>query len=74
MAQGKSPAERGSEAIDLITVEALENNVKVYEVDTSSIEPRFVVEEILKIVKNEMYAEKFKPGKVDWSEVVLGWY
>jgi adenylate kinase len=63
-----------AEAIDLITIEALENNVKVYEVDTSSIEPRFVVEEILKIVKNEMYAEKFKPGRVDWTEVVLGWY
>lgn len=63
-----------AEAIDLITVEALENNVKVYEVDTTTIEPRFVVEEILKIIKNEMYAEKFKPGHVDWSEVVLGWY
>jgi adenylate kinase len=63
-----------AEAIDLITVEALENNVKVYEVDSSTIEPRYVVEEILKIVKNEMYAEKFKPGHIDWSDVVLGWY
>jgi adenylate kinase len=63
-----------AEAIDLITVEALENNAKVYELDTTSIEPRYVVEEILKMVRNEMYAEKFKAGRIDWSEVVLGWY
>jgi adenylate kinase len=62
------------EAIDFITVEAMENCSRVYELDTTSTEPRFTVENMMKIIENEKFAEKFRPGKIDWSEEVLTWY
>jgi adenylate kinase len=61
-----------AEAIDLITVEAMEKNKNVYEVNTSSIGPEEAARQILEIVKGSVKGHE--PGHVDWSEEILSWY
>jgi len=61
-----------AEAIDLITVEAIEKHKNVYEVDTSSITAEEAAREILEIVKGSV--EGHEPGRIDWSEEILSWY
>ncbi|MCK5548195.1 MAG: adenylate kinase family protein [Thermoplasmata archaeon] len=63
-----------AEAIDVITVEALENGNRVYEVDATESKPETVVETILKILDDGDFSEKFRPGNIDWSEEVMKWY
>lgn len=63
-----------AEAIDVITIEALENSNSVYEIDATELNPTLAVKKILQILKDKDYAEKFKPGKINWSEVVMKWY
>ncbi len=61
-----------SEVIDVITVEAIESYRRVYEIDTSSKRPNKAVEVILQILNNE--GERYKAGRIDWSEEVMEWY
>ncbi|AMQ18137.1 adenylate kinase family protein [Thermococcus peptonophilus] len=55
-----------AELVDVILVEALEENENVIEVDTTGKTPEEVVEEILDLMQNGV---KRRVGIVDWSEV-----
>ncbi|KYK35692.1 MAG: hypothetical protein AYK18_02905 [Theionarchaea archaeon DG-70] len=55
-----------AEILGVITSEAIMNNGKVYEIDTSNKKPERVVNGILKILKGK--TEEFKVGKIDWLE------
>ncbi|ACJ16049.1 Hypothetical nucleotide kinase [Thermococcus onnurineus NA1] len=54
-----------AELVDVILVEALEENERVLEVDTTGKSPEEVVEEILTLLKS---GTKKRVGIVDWSE------
>jgi adenylate kinase len=55
-----------AELIDVILVEALEENENVIEVDTTGKTPEEVVEEILDLIQKGV---RRRAGIVDWSEV-----
>jgi len=61
-----------AEAIDLITVEAMENCDRVYEIDTTSYNADKTAHQILDIVKGKVTGHE--PGKINWSEDILSWY
>ncbi len=61
-----------AEAIDLITVEAMQRCKKVYEIDTSSTSAREAARQILEIVHGAVKGHE--PGRIDWSEEILSWY
>lgn len=61
-----------AEAIDLITVEAIQRCKKVFEVDTTSIDAKEASRQILEIVKGSVKGHE--PGHIDWSEEILSWY
>jgi adenylate kinase len=61
-----------AEAIDLILVEALDNCVRVFEIDTSDLESDRVADAIENVIKGN--ADSYSPGNVDWSQVVMDWY
>ncbi|WP_054840431.1 AAA family ATPase [Thermococcus sp. JCM 11816] len=56
-----------AELVDVILVEALEENENVIEVDTTGKTPEEVVEEILNLIRRG--GVKRRVGIVDWSEV-----
>ena len=45
---------------------------KVFEIDATGMQPEEVRDSIFEIGEGKI--DKYAPGKVDWSEVVLGWY
>ena len=53
-------------------MEAIETCENVCEVDTSNLAPEEVAGIIEKIMNGE--ADKYPPGKVDWSGAVMDWY
>ncbi|AIU70817.1 kinase [Thermococcus eurythermalis] len=55
-----------AELVDVILVEALEENENVIEVDTTGKTPEEVVDEILELIEKGV---KKRVGLVDWSEV-----
>lgn len=61
-----------AEAIDLITVEAIQRCKKVFEVNTTSIDGKEAARQILEIVKGSVKGHE--PGRIDWSEEILSWY
>ena len=61
-----------AEAIDLITVEAMERHRNVYEIDTTKIGPRKVALQIIEIVGGAVKGHE--PGRIDWSQEILSWY
>ena len=61
-----------AEAVDVILMEAIETCENVCEVDTSNLAPEEVAGIIEKIMNGE--ADKYPPGKVDWSGAVMDWY
>jgi adenylate kinase len=61
-----------AEAIDLITVEAMQRSKKVFEVNTTSVDAKEAARQILEIVKGSVKGHE--PGLVDWSEEILSWY
>jgi adenylate kinase len=63
-----------AEAVDVILVEALEMHDNVFEIDVTEMHPEQVRDAILEIGTGDGKIDKYGPGKVDWSEVVLGWY
>ncbi|MCD1293589.1 NMP kinase [Methanocella sp. CWC-04] len=54
-----------AEALDVILVEALSLNEKVYEIDTTNMTPMDVREAVLEIIRG---TDKYKVGSVDFSE------
>jgi len=61
-----------AEAIDLITIEAMERCGRVYEVDTTSIDAKEAARQIIEIVNGAV--EGHEAGRIDWSEEILTWY
>lgn len=61
-----------AEACDVILVEALNQNQKVYEVDTTEKSPESVAADVERIMAGQ--TSDYLPGKTDWSEEVLSWY
>jgi len=60
-----------AEILGVITSEAVLNNKKVYEIDTSDKKAEESVNDILKILKGD--SKKFKVGKIDWLEEYSDW-
>jgi len=58
-----------AEALDVCLVESLENHKEVFEIDTTDKGQDCVVEDVLRIIDGE--GEEFRPGKIDWSEIVF---
>jgi adenylate kinase len=54
-----------AEALDIILVEAIETNKKVYEIDTTNMSPMQVRDAVLEVIRG---TEKYGPGSVDFSE------
>ncbi|MDO9536710.1 MAG: adenylate kinase family protein [Thermoplasmata archaeon] len=61
-----------AEAIDIILTEALEACEIVCELDTSELTAEKTAEAIERIMNGE--ADKYPPGKIDWSGAVMDWY
>ncbi len=61
-----------AEAIDLILIEALDDNKEVLEIDTTLLSPREVADAVMLIMGGEK--RKYEPGNIDWSEEVMNWY
>jgi len=60
-----------AEILGVITSEAVMNNKKVYEIDTSDKSVDESVDDVLKILKGS--TEEFKIGKIDWLEKYSDW-
>jgi len=60
-----------AEVLDVITIESLQRNKKVYEIDTSERTPQETAEAVLQILEGR---KGYEAGKIDWSEEVLSWY
>lgn len=54
-----------AEALDIILVEALSRNKKVYEIDTTNMTEMQVKDAVLEIIRG---TERYRPGGVDFSE------
>ncbi len=61
-----------AEAVDYVTIEAVESGREVCEVDTT----RQSIPQVADAVEGILAGRRadFPPGKVDWSEVILSWY
>jgi adenylate kinase len=57
-----------AEALDIILVEALSNNEKVYEIDTTNMSPEDVKKALQDIINGREGAKKYAPGNIDFSE------
>lgn len=71
--QAKIQENKEAEAVDAILIEALERGGDVFEIDTTHMKPKEVAEAIREIIEGKN-TRRFEPGKIDWSEEVLGWY
>lgn len=60
-----------AEILGVITSEAIMNNKKVYEIDTSEKNVEENVDEIIKILDGK--TDEFKVGKIDWLEKYSDW-
>jgi len=77
-----------AEAIDVITIEALEKGKVVYEIDTRGIGIKEVADRVEEIIKGKREGKgggeveggekgeerKYSPGKIDFSSYILGGY
>jgi adenylate kinase len=63
-----------AEAVDAITIECINKYEKdnLFEIDTTHLEPKKVMETILGISNGTNIGNK--PGKIDWSEEIMKWY
>jgi adenylate kinase len=57
-----------AEMLDEITIEALNKNKNIYEIDTSDLDPKKTVAIILKILNNYSFGKAYRAGKIDWIE------
>ncbi|MCD5409597.1 MAG: adenylate kinase family protein [Methanocellales archaeon] len=58
-----------AEALDVILVEAVEMNDRVYEIDTSERSIEEVAKCVIEIIEG---TDKYGPGSLDWSEEAFG--
>ena len=61
-----------AEAIDLVLVEAVEACQNVFEINAGTMSLEEMGDAIESIINGE--GDKFPPGRVDWSQVVMDWY
>jgi adenylate kinase len=61
-----------SEALDFITIEALDRGLETFEVDTTHVIPAEAAMAVEGILLGK--GSGYRPGSVDWSEVILSWY
>jgi adenylate kinase len=54
-----------AEALDIILVEALSGNKKVYEIDTTNMTPMQVRDAVIEVIRG---TDRYRPGSVDFSE------
>lgn len=54
-----------AEALDIILVEAIETNKKVYEIDTTNMTPMQARDAVLEAIRG---TDRYSPGSVDFSE------
>ena len=62
-----------AEALDVILVEATERNMNVFEIDTTNMNLLAVVKSVISIIeaiKQGKVLEEFRPGKINWIELV----
>ncbi len=60
-----------AEALDVILVEASERNNRVFEINTTDMNPLAVVKSVVSIIeslKQDKIPEEFLPGKINWIE------
>lgn len=57
-----------AEMLDAVTIEAIENNKNVFEIDASNLTPEKASKIICNILKNSSMRKKYVPGKIDWTE------
>ncbi len=60
-----------AEALDVILVESSERNNKVFEINTTDMNPLAVVKSVVSIIeslKQDKIPEEFLPGKINWIE------
>ena len=58
-----------AEAIDVITIEALEKGREVYEIDGSDMDLSMIADSIEQIMKGN--GENLRPGRIDFSSYIL---
>ncbi len=66
-----------AEAIDVVTQEAVHRlgARNVFEIDTTGLAVEEVERHVLRLLKGTPAAKaSYKPGRVDWSQDILGWY
>lgn len=61
-----------AEALDYVTIEAVEDGLEVCEVDTTQKSLAEVTDVVEAILNGDR--QGFMPGSVDWSGVILSWY
>ncbi|OPY34816.1 MAG: putative kinase [Methanomassiliicoccales archaeon PtaU1.Bin124] len=61
-----------AEALDVILMDCLEDQLDVFEVDASSMPLEDVAKAVVDIIRGK--TDKYRPGNTDWSEEVLSWY
>lgn len=61
-----------AEALDVITIEAVQRGMRTYEIDTTKLQTRDIATRILQILQGATSGHE--PGSVDWSDEVLEWY
>lgn len=62
-----------AEALDVILTESVERNRKVFEIDTTNMNPLAIVKSIISIIENlrqGIEMKEFLPGKIDWIEQI----
>lgn len=74
--QEKTRENLEAEALDVILIEAVEHNERVYEVETTTSSPLQTSTEIQSIIKlleagDHSKLDKYLPGRFDWSEEVF---
>ena len=60
-----------AEALGIITAEALGTGIKVHELDTTGQLPATSATALTAIMAG---AKDYQPGRIDFSEAILGWY
>lgn len=55
-----------AEMLDEITIEALQKNRNVYEIDTSSADAQKTADVVLRILNNYPYGKKYRAGRISW--------
>lgn len=60
-----------AEALGIITAEALEEGADVHELDTTGQPPAASAKALAAILAG---AKSYQPGRIDFSEAILGWY